>query len=272
MTFLFLIIGLLVIARAPATRLAADISPRSWERMLGKAVFMAVSSSTKMLDDAEIASALQKELEPLLAVTAKSGYTFEFHISRELDTNAFALPGGILVINAGTILKSSRAEELLGVVAHEMAHVTNRHSTRQIVTVLGLYAVADIVFGGTIGMIAAGGQGALYLLRQGFSRDQEREADREGLEYLREARVDPFGLVEFFTKIREEQQRIPLIGSVERYVGFLNTHPGTDERIDYLKNEIIAGGKREVLPRDTGTFSSLQERVQQSLGLGEQKK
>jgi predicted Zn-dependent protease len=272
MIFSLIIVGLLVIARTPATKLAADLIPRSWERMLGKAVFMAVSSSTKMLDDAEIASALQKELEPLLAVTAKSGYTFEFHISRELDTNAFALPGGSLVINAGTILKSSRAEELLGVVAHEMAHVTNRHSTRQIVTLLGLYAVADIVFGGTIGMIAAGGQGAVYLLRQGFSRDQEREADREGLQYLNEARIDPFGLVEFFTKGREEQQRIPLVGSVEQYVGFLNTHPGTDERIDYLKSQIIAGGEREILPRDTGTFISLQERVKKSLGLGEQQK
>lgn len=261
------ILGLFLL-RAPATRLLADFIPRSWEGILGRAAYTALSTSSDIVDDEKLVDELEGVLRPILNVVAKSGYSFRFHISRDTHTNAFALPGGILIINAGTILKSSRPEELLGVVAHELAHVTKRHATRQIISVLGLYAVADILFGGTVGMIAAGSQGAVYLLQQGFSRDQEQEADEEGLKHLSEARIDPRGLVEFFSKVQEEQEKMPLVGEIGRYVDFLSSHPATDDRIEYLTNQInsLPSGGFDQLERSS--FERFQQRVRSAIGLG----
>jgi len=241
--FLFVIIALgvgAVYLRNPATRLLASAIPPTWERMLGELVYTGIRSERKIIEDEELTKELTDLVAPLTEVVANSGYTLDFHIARDEDLNAFALPGGIIVVNTATILKAPRLDVLLGVLAHEISHVTLQHSTRQIITVFGLYFVVDFIFGNVFGTIAAVSQGATYLLQQGFSRESEREADEAGLELLQKARISPQGMVDFFVLIRDHYAAIDAgpLGALDGSLNFLSTHPDTDSRIEYLKERI----------------------------------
>jgi len=86
-------------------------------------------------------------------------------------------------------------------------------------------------------------QGALFLLQQGFSRENEEEADLQGLQYLEKAGVDPHGMLEFFERVKEEGEKNSLMSSVEKHATILSTHPATDSRIAYLRDRI------QVMPR-----------------------
>ena len=241
--FLIVLIALgvgAVYLRNPATKLLASAIPPSWERMLGELVYTGVKSERKIIEDAELTKELTELVAPLTEVVANSGYTLDFHIARDEDLNAFALPGGIIVVNTATILKAPRLDVLLGVLAHEISHVTLQHSTRQIITVFGLYFVVDFIFGNVFGTIAAVSQGATYLLQQGFSRESEREADETGLELLQKARIAPQGMVDFFVLIRDHYANIDAgpLGALDSSLNFLSTHPDTDSRIEYLRERI----------------------------------
>jgi predicted Zn-dependent protease len=174
-------------------------------------------------------------------LAAKAGgpkYPYGFSVANYRDLNAFALPGGPVWVNRG-VLQSARTEsQVAGVLAHEIAHVARRHAAQQIskgVIANGLLGLLGAVLGNVGGArtaqtgarVLAGG----YLMK--FSRDDEREADRVGVEILRRAGWDPRGLPEFLEIIRDQAGRDP--GSVEV---FLSTHPSPAERVEHLRAQI----------------------------------
>lgn len=253
--------------RTPAIKLVASTIPPSWERKLGELVYAGIRTESKILENEELTKELTELVAPLTEAVKDSGYTFEFHISRDEDLNAFALPGGIVVVNQGTILKAPRLEVLLGVLAHEISHVTLQHSTRQIITVFGLYVVVDFVLGNVFGTIAAISQGATYLLQQGFSRESEHEADDSGFKLLLKANISPQGMVDFFVLVRDYYKSLDLgpLGTLDKALNFLSTHPDTDSRIEFLSNrikEMPALSKRE-LPE--AKFKEFQTKLQKVL-------
>jgi predicted Zn-dependent protease len=145
--------------------------------------------------------------------------------------------------------------------------VTLQHSTRQIITVFGLYVVVDFVLGNIFGTIAAISQGATYLLQQGFSRESEHEADDSGFQLLIKANVSPQGMVDFFVLVRDYYKSLDLgpLGTLDKALNFLSTHPDTDSRIDFLNNrikEMPALAKRE-LPE--ARFKEFQTKLQKVL-------
>jgi predicted Zn-dependent protease len=245
---LALIIWSLFALKDPIIDLVAQVIPRSWERKLGDIIYMGVRAQSSIIDDSDLDRDFQTLISPLMSAVKDTGYTFDFHIAKDQDLNAFALPGGIIVVHAGTILQSDRPEELLGVLAHELSHVTCRHTTKQAITVFGLYFIVDVVLGNVFGTVAALSQGAFYLLQQGFSREHEQEADLEGLNFLQKANVDPMGMVDFFGKLKTEYEKVPVLGELERSLSFLSTHPATDDRITYLTEKIRESGTTEYKP------------------------
>ena len=232
-----LLIGGLIALHNPLTLLVAQLLPHSIERKIGEAVYLGVRSDTRIIDDAALTAEFTELLAPIIQAVQESGYTFEFHIAKESSLNAFALPGGIIVVNSGAIMHADRLDLLLGVLAHEASHVTRQHMTRQVVTVFGLYLVVDFALGNVFGSVAAISQGASYLLQQGFSRESEHEADLYGLTYLERARVNPQGMVDFFKLVQKEQQESTL-APIEGALNFLSTHPDTESRIEYLTDRI----------------------------------
>jgi len=132
----------------------------------------------------------------------------------------------------GLIRATASADELDGVLAHEIQHVVLRHSVRGLVRTMGWRAAIAILFGDT-GPLSGVGELASRLGSLKFSRDQETEADLGGLALLRRARIDPRGMIAFFDTLAKEE-RGP--------VAFLSTHPVSTERAARLRAEVEQSG------------------------------
>lgn len=232
---LLLMIGLAVIGalklKDPIVKIVADRVPLSWEKKLGDAVFAQVSMGSRFITTPEIDKQLDALVAPLMKGVREKRYDFKFHIVAQSDVNAFALPGGNVIIHTGLIALADSPEEVLGVLAHEIAHVSRRHSVRQIIQTAGLYLVVQSFFGDMSGMIAViADQGAFLASRQ-FSRDFETEADETGWGYLVAADIDPRGMASFFRKLHAKGD---FKGRLETALSFMSTHPASKERADNL--------------------------------------
>jgi beta-barrel assembly-enhancing protease len=175
-------------------------------------------------------------------------YPYTFSIADYREINAFALPGGPVWINRGIIAAATNEAQLASVLAHEIAHIAQRHAadqmTKQLVAngLLGLLGA----FLGNDGGGAKTAQMAAQVLAGGymmkFSRDDEREADRVGAQIMSRAGWDARAMIEFFDTLRKQQGRDP--HSVEV---FLSTHPAPAERANLLRAQLrgASGGRRD---------------------------
>ena len=161
-------------------------------------------------------------------LTTGSVHRYRWFVADRPDINAFAAPGGVVVVYSGLIRAAGSAEELAGVLAHEVAHAELRHTLRGVVKSLGLRALVAVVSGDISGSVFADAATRLTELR--FSRDAEREADAEGLRRLVAARIDPTGMIRFYEKLAAEQRLSP--------PPILSTHPATGERLESLRQEV----------------------------------
>jgi predicted Zn-dependent protease len=150
--------------------------------------------------------------------------------------NAMALPGGFFYVNSGLILAADNEAELAGVMAHEIAHVAARHTTRQLTRYQFLnYASLPLIFvGGGIGLAAREAAGiGIPMTFLKFSRSFEAEADYLGIQYMYKAGYDPNEFVNFFEKIQAQEKKKP--GSMAKV---FTDHPQTPDRITKSQEEI----------------------------------
>lgn len=251
------------------TGLAARQIPPSWEEQLGKSAFAQYQIQSEMIEDEETRRLLTELTDALTNALPRSAHTFHFHIARDPALNAFALPGGYIVIHSELILRADNASELLGVLAHEIAHVTEQHGTRNLIASAGVVLTVQALIGDASGLLAAVASAAPFLLTQKYSRGFEREADEKGFELLQRAQIDPRGMATFFEKIKAEEEKTAQ--KVRERVGdaagdvltqtpeFLSTHPATDSRIDAMRKLIASqyGGYRNL----DSTFIALKARI-----------
>ncbi len=213
---------------------AAGFIPVSWEEALGEKTREAVAdllsdapARTRWRDQGPGARALQA-LATRLAGDDTAGYDFRVSLLQSTLVNAFALPGGYIVITTGLVRQCASPDELAGVLAHEMGHVTERHTTR------GMIRSEFIAF---IGRIATGGSDVLgtlnsagsALLTKRFSRDDERKADLLGAQRLAKAGIDPAGMGLFFSRLPREERADSF--------AYFSSHPSNAERIASMAAE-----------------------------------
>ncbi len=220
--------------------------PVAWEESLGNSLYKSLTAGKKMHDDEEFIQMLDPITKPLVKAASDSGYKFQFHIMEDESLNAFALPGGHIVIHSGLIQKAESPEEIAGVLAHEISHVTEKHGVRQIISSIGIFIVVQTFFGDFTGLLAILTQNSGLLLRTKFSRDFEREADAKGFHYLYKSKMDPSGMLKFFEKILEEEKKV--LGDSGDVLSFMSTHPGTEERMEILKEKISELKKKDFTP------------------------
>ena len=185
-------------------------------------------------------------------------YPYSFSVVDYREINAFALPGGPIWVHRGVLHAATNESQVAGVLAHEVAHIAQRHAagqlTKGIMANLGL-GLLGAVLGNGSGAGAA--QAAAGFLTNGiflkFSRDDEREADQVGLQIMRRAGWDGRGMVELFDILRRESSRDP--GSVEV---FFSSHPPPQDRVARLQADVARqpGGTR-----DSRQFQSLKVRL-----------
>lgn len=159
-----------------------------------------------------------------------SKYPFQFHVADDDTLNAFALPGGVVVVNKGLIAATQRPEELAGVIAHEVQHVEYRHSLVNLVKQMGFSALWSMVTGDLATSLA--GRAALELTSLKFSRDAEAQADDKGFDALVAAKIDPSGMPAFFETMEKK--------AGDASAGFLSTHPLSRDRKSAMQSKMNA--------------------------------
>jgi predicted Zn-dependent protease len=249
---------------------AARRIPLAWEEKLGDTVMAQYRLGHDFMDDKEAAALLSPMTAPLAAAmpaASNKKYTLHFHIVNDPAINAFALPGGQVVINSALILNAKNATELQGVLGHELSHVTEQHGLRAVIRSTGIYVIAQTLLGDASGLIAVAANAGPLLLNQKYSRDFERDADAKGYELLRRADVNPQGMVEFFRTVLAEQKRQMEKVTDERArramdaaQGFIGSHQATEERIATLQKRIDADKGRD-WRNDQPAFLALQEKT-----------
>ncbi len=215
----------------------AAIAPQV-ERRIGESIVREIRyRDPAYVDDAEVSDFLAQLGRRLLVGIPEARHEFEFFAVRDPAINAFALPGGFVGVHTGLLVAAESESELASVLAHEIAHVTQRHIARligaqqqmQLPSMVAL--AAAILLGGSRPDLAAGAamaaQGGVLQQQLSYTRDFEREADRIGFRTLQEAGFDVRAMPAFF----EKMQRYGRLGDDGTVPSYLRTHPMTTERI-----------------------------------------
>ena len=262
------ILSALYFAKSPIVMFLADRVPLSVERGLGQASFAQLTAASRKIQNPEVKAGLARLSEPLLsAVTSGTDIQFELHVIEDGSVNAFAMPGGFIVIHTALLLQADRPEEIIGVLAHEVAHVTRRHSVRQIISTLGFYTIVSTLLGDISGLTALLIDSGTMLATLQFSRDFEREADDVGWGYLTDAGIDPRGMITFFERIQDIEPPSERESTSESVSSILSSHPATQERIAYLKGKLETYNLRTLPIMRPDEFLDFQQSVRVALNL-----
>ncbi|MBM4259412.1 MAG: M48 family metallopeptidase [Deltaproteobacteria bacterium] len=227
----------------------ARLTPVQWEAAFGQHVNEAFVQKTPMCRGEAGGAALQS-LTERLAVTMPTGAPFTVRVHRSPVVNAFALPGGYIVVFQGLISAAQSPEEVAGVLAHEMAHQVQRHPLRGLVHAMGLRMVSGTVLGGFSAAAASGAHLGEVVFTLSYSRETETEADRVGVEMLNKADIRGEGLIDFFTRYQATDEVKSAHHGVKESVedqlmSFLSTHPPGKERIAAIR--ALVRGKGDAL-------------------------
>ena len=214
---------------------AAARVPVSWEVALGEATMNELAPPAKRCHDPERQRRVDEIVGILLRPAPPSRYPFRVIVVDHPMVNAFATPGGSIAIFRGLLDRTENAEELAGVLAHEIQHVLHRDATRAILRQASTAVLIAALLGDVSGVLAFGVQSARTLGDFRHSRDAERAADRDGLAMLQAAGIDPAGMLAFFRAMEKLEGTQPAIAK------YVSTHPASSERLQALSAAAAAG-------------------------------
>jgi predicted Zn-dependent protease len=216
------------------------------ERRLGEAIMVQGRRDPEYINDADLSQYLNEMGRKIAAFAPGGAPQVDVFGVRNPVVNAFAMPGGFIGVQTGLIVLAGAESELAGVVAHEIAHVTQRHIARgltqqtqgghlALATLVAAILAAMLPGGGQAAMgIAAFGQAAMIDRQLGFSRDAEQEADRTGVEMLRKAGYDPNGMALMFGRLMNASSLNEGRGGGV----YATTHPLSIQRMTDMQNRI----------------------------------
>lgn len=240
-------VALLLLVTVSATTLVAQIRLVSVEQEIeiGRQANAQVRKEMPELRDSQVTSYIRSIGQRLVARAGGPDYPYSFSMANYREINAFALPGGPVWINRGVLHSATNESQIASVLAHEVAHISQRHAADQlsksVMAQLGL-GLLGAVLGNGSGASAA--QMAAGMLANGvflkFSRDDEREADQVGLRMMQRAGWDGRGMLELFEILQREASRNP--SQVEM---FFSSHPSPQDRIGRLRAEVRGNGTRD---------------------------
>ena len=230
-------IGAIVLLYVFGVNAAADWlarrAPPSWERTLGEGVAERMAPADRQCQDSSSTAAVAAVLQRLVAGGPPTPYAFRVVIVRDSAINAFAAPGGFVAVHSGLIAAAESPDELAGVLAHEAQHVLLRHSTRAIFREIPLQVAITLLFGGSGVEGLASMVGSLGAL--GYRRDDEAEADREGMRLMHAAGLDGHAMVSFMRTLERKNASAP------RLLSYVSSHPHTADRVAQLERLAAAG-------------------------------
>ncbi|MGI8499439.1 MAG: M48 family metallopeptidase [Gemmatimonadaceae bacterium] len=243
---------------------SADQVPVDQERELGAQLAAQTAAQLPMVQDAGIDQFVSELGELLVRNADTTGRHYTFYVVDSPVANAFAIPGGYVFINRGILDLADEADEVAGVMAHEIGHVVRRHSLRQMAKAQNTQNAVGIVYALLHRNPGAGEQVALQVagsaLMAKYSRRDETEADEVGLIFMTRAHFDPHGMPRFFEKLAREERRRPAL-----VAQWFASHPATAARIadtDSLIARLPADAVSRTV-RDVPQFGQMKARLAQ---------
>lgn len=231
---------------------AASLDARH-EKAIGESVSLAVTNDYGVTKNEQLAQYVVLVGQTVASRTARADQTWVFGVLDTQTVNAFSGPGGYVWVTQGAIDQMQDESELACVLAHEIGHVVKKHGL-QAAQQAGFADAAVTAIQSSNNLNEFNGLSDKVvdiIVKQGFTQPQEFEADAEGVKYASAAGYDPNGLLHFLQRIRQKQQSgVP---------NLLSTHPGLDERIRRISNQISAAGTG-------GRGATLKERFDQYTG------
>nr|WP_227542601.1 MULTISPECIES: M48 family metalloprotease [Acinetobacter] len=205
------------------------------EKVIGEKVYRQVQQQMPVIQDPWLEDQFMQVFSRILSQT-QLGQPVGLVVIKDPQINAFAVPGGLFALNTGMVTASGSMDEVASVMGHEIAHVTQRHYSRsqEAFKGQGLLALAGILVGAAIasqadgdigGAVMMGTQAAIMDKQLSYSRDQEREADRIGMQFMYGAGFNPESMADFFETMNRATSRLSYLPD------FWFTHPLTTERM-----------------------------------------
>jgi len=217
------------------------------EIAIGREAQAQIRKQTPRVQERSVTGYVERVGRALAARATGPEYPYTFDVANYREVNAFALPGGPVWVHRGTIEIAETEAQLAGVLAHEIAHISERHAadqlTKSVVANFGLGLLGALLGnsgGANAAQIAARFAAGGAFLK--FSRDDEREADRVGAELMHRAGWDARGMLEFMQVLNAQAQRNPNAVEV-----FFSTHPPPENRVGLLQDITprLQGGRRD---------------------------
>jgi predicted Zn-dependent protease len=244
------------------------------EYQVGQAWNRQMRAQGMVLEDPEVTDYIQTIGHSLAAQSAEGGKNFQYFVIKDPAINAFAVPGGFVFINEGLVLATGTESELASVMAHETAHVTQRHLVRGMIDQAhaGLIStaamLAAIILGATAGRgdpsamegAILGAQSAAIQHQINYTRSQEFEADRIGIGTMAAAGYDPLGMASMFEELERNSPSPDRIKAIE----FLIDHPLSAERVAEARNRAQLIGR--IHHEDSLGYLLMRERLRSLAG------
>lgn len=259
---------LLTLAAAAPQALQARVEPSHGfdmfsaqeEVQAGQQAAAQVGKQLPQLPDSDPVTLYVQRLGAQLAAHAPGEkWPYTFHVVNQKEINAFALPGGPIFVNLGTIQAADNEAELAGVIAHEISHVVQRHGTRaaskQMAAQLPLAILGGVMGQGALSQMAQMGLSfgvGSYFLKN--SRKAESEADLLGTDIMYDSGFNPRAMSDFFAKLEKE-------GGVARGPQFLSDHPDPGNRAQAVSKEVSTLARRTSYRADSAEFRDIKQRV-----------
>ena len=228
-----------LIAVAKASIVAVPVSV---DTKIGKVALESLELEGTRVTDKVVVDAVQEMVSRLEPHSELKGLTFEVRVMDSPEVNAFCLPGGKMVVYTGLLKKAKTAEQVAGVLSHEMAHAIKRHGLQRITESLGIVVAIELMIGDVGGLVAIGVELGKSAALTSYSRELETEADIVGVQLLHAAAIDPLELAGFFEMLKDEGDDLPAA------MRWLSTHPEHEARIATVRGALAKLGAQQYRP------------------------
>ncbi|HSB04216.1 MAG TPA: M48 family metalloprotease [Thermodesulfobacteriota bacterium] len=259
--FSFLSILLILCLLGPAVKGGCAMTTEE-ERKLGKKVLEEIGKKVEFVNDLSLQTFINRVGRSLANQVSPTPFEFDFYLVKGHDPNAFAIPGGHIFITTGLVALAGNEPEVAGVLSHEISHVTARHVAQMIerakrisiVTLAAMIAGAIAGRGGkaseAVAATAMAGGEAMMLK---YTRDNEVDADQNGLHLMIKAGYDPQALISFLKKM--ERYSLAMAPKIPPY---LSTHPALENRVSLLENLLSLDPKAKNPFQGSGNYRRIQ--------------
>lgn len=225
------------------------------EARLGEQMVVEIESKEQVVTDARVADYIERHGRVVSGYLPARGFGYTFKVLAGDEINAFATPGGHCYVYSGLIKFADNEAGLVGVVGHECAHVAAQHIGKQLTKQYTYAVIAGAVLGddpSTVEKIASAMLGTGVGMH--FSRQDEYEADKLGVEAMIKAGYDPHGMIDFFAKLDRAHESGG--GIISKY---FSTHPATQDRIARIREQIAGYNLAPDMTMDSAEFHTIQE-------------